>query len=412
VAAILQPAPVVNAGDEPTGDWPTFRGSPQRTGSIDADDPGATEPRIVWRYRLPQPGDIHASPAAAGDAIICAAAHATATGDRTFGRLYCVHPRSGKLLQSIDVPRSGISSPAVRGPLVILGEGFHEDQDCRLRIADRRTGSVVASFPTASHVESSPALDGARVYFGAGDDGIYGVDLGDGHSPRQLWHVEGYHVDAGPLVAGETVYTGSVEGDRFRVLCLLAIDAASGAIRWKRPITLPSMAAPAIDSARVFFTLSNGKLNRDAEKPAGAVYCADARTGEWIWEVATSAGQYATPVCWKERVFVAGGDGVCRCLRQHDGGEDWQTPLGQRVVASPVVSGGAMMVLTEQGQLVKLDAASGRILWKFEGMEQYVTSGDVYASPILAHGRVYVCAGGHLFCIGDHREGEAPAEPR
>ena len=162
---------------------------------------------------------------------------------------------------------------------------------------------------------------------------------------------------------------------------------------------------------RVFFTLSNGKLNRDAEKPVGAVFCADARTGERLWEVATSAGLYTSPVCWKGRVFVAGGDGVCRCLRQHDGGEVWQTPLGQRVVASPVVSGSGMLVLTERGQLVKLDAASGRILWRFEGMEEYVTSGDVYASPILMRRRVYVCAGGHLFCIGDRREGEARAEP-
>ena len=224
--------------------------------------------------------------------------------------------------------------------------------------------------------------------------------------------MEGYHVDAGPLVAGETVYTGSVEGDRFRELCLLAIDTASGAIRWKRPVTLPAMAAPAIDSGRVFFTLSNGKLNRDAEKPAGAVCCADAGTGALLWEIVTSGGVYASPVCWKERVFVAGGAGVCRCLRRHDGGEVWQTPLRERIVASPVVSGGGMLVLTERGQLIKLDAATGWIFWRFERMEEYVTSGDVYASPILVRRRVYVCAGGHLFCIGDRREGEAPAEPR
>src|SRR5262249_13768831 len=179
-AAFRQPAAPPMPGDDPTGEWPTFRGNDQRTGSLDGYDPGPVEPRIVWRFRLPQPAELHASPAAAGEAIIITAAHTTPTGDRSFGRLYSVHARSGKLLQTIGLPRAGISSPAVRGPLAILGEGFHEDQECRLRIADRRTGSLVGSFPTASHVESSPALDATRVYFGAGDDGVYALELGDG----------------------------------------------------------------------------------------------------------------------------------------------------------------------------------------------------------------------------------------
>src|SRR5262245_7560290 len=154
-AAFRQPAAPPMPGHDPTGEWPTFRGNDQRTGSLDGGDPGPVEPRIVWRFRLPQPGDIHASPVAAAEAIIITAAHTAPTGDRSLGRLYSVSARSGKLLQSIDLPRAGISSPAVRGPLAILGEGFHEDQECRLRVADRRTGALVGNFATASHVESS-----------------------------------------------------------------------------------------------------------------------------------------------------------------------------------------------------------------------------------------------------------------
>jgi outer membrane protein assembly factor BamB len=172
------------------------------------------------------------------------------------------------------------------------------------------------------------------------------------------------------------------------------------------------MAAPAIDGGRIFFALSNGKLNRDADRPAGAVFCADARTGERLWEVATSAGLYASPVCRSDHVFVGGGDGLCQCLRQSDGGVVWKTPLGQRVVASPIVSGGAVLVLTERGLLARLDAATGRVVWRFDEMEEYVTGAAVYASPILVRGRVYVCAGGHLFCIGDRQVGEAGAAPR
>ena len=154
----------------------------------------------------------------------------------------------------------------------------------------------------------------------------------------------------------------------------------------------------------MFYTLSNGKLNRDADQPAGAVWCVDAATGERLWEIATAAGQYAGPVCYDRHVFIAGGNGLCQCLRQNDGGPVWQTPLGQRIVASPIVSGGAMFVMTQDGRLVKLDAATGRIVWDFDDIDEYVLNRDAHASPILHGGRIYLAAGGRVFCIGDRGE--------
>jgi outer membrane protein assembly factor BamB len=127
-------------------------------------------------------------------------------------------------------------------------------------------------------------------------------------------------------------------------------------------------------------------------------------TGERRWRVSTTAGHYAGPVCYREHVFIVGGDGLCQCLRQTGGGRVWQTPLGQRILASPIVSGGAMFVVTQDGRLVKLDAATGRIVWQFDEIEEYVSGRDAHASPILHGGRIYLAAGGRLFCIGDRGE--------
>jgi outer membrane protein assembly factor BamB len=205
-------------------------------------------------------------------------------------------------------------------------------------------------------------------------------------------------------MANGTVFVGSVPGERTREPHLLAIDAGSGEVRWRIAAPLPAMAAPAYDSVRVFFALGNGTFDRDADEPAGALVCIDAGRGRPQWEVRTSGSLYGSPACADENVFIVGGDGLCECLRQRDGQRVWQRPIGRRVVASPIVSGGAVYVVTVQGLLVKLDAATGREVWRFDDLEEYLADRDVFASPVLANGRIYLAAGGYVFCIRDRPE--------
>jgi outer membrane protein assembly factor BamB len=406
VMAAYQPhqSPSSSDGHFMSDDWPTFRFDARRTGSTDAADAGPKLPHVLWRFRCPGDARLYASPVVVGSEIIAIATQSDPTGGRLFNRLYRLDATSGKLIGSIELPRAGISSPAVRGPLVIVGEGYHEDRDCHLRVVDRRSGTVVGSLPTTSHVESSPALDGNKVYFGAGEDGVIGIELTDEGLPRPLWHRRGDHVDASPAVAGGAVYVGSVTGDAGQSPVLIDLDLATGGEIWRVPTALPAIAAPAVDSDRVYFALGNGKLNRDAERPAGALWCLSTKTGERLWEVRSPASLYASPVCSDKRVVIARGDGIIQCLHQVDGREDWQASVGGRVVSGPVVSGGAVYVLAESGLLVRLDATTGRERWRFSDLEEAAPAGDVRASPVLAGGRLFVAVGGYLFCIGDRGE--------
>jgi outer membrane protein assembly factor BamB len=404
-AAAYQPAPLPPARDrELTGWWPMFRGNPQRTGSLDPSETGPARPRLLWRFRCPDNALLYASPAIAGGEVVAVATQAGPAGD-LFNQIYRLDAATGELIQTIDLPRAGVSSPAIRGPLIIVGEGYHEDSSCRLWAINSRSGGTRGGFfPTASHVESSPALDGRRAFFGAGEDGVFGVGIGDTGAVARLWHVPGHHVDSSPVVADGTVFAGSVPGDANPQPAVLAIDGKTGYVLWTVPVPLPVIAAPAFDAGHLFVALGNGKLDRDAEHPTGAVWCLDGRSGNRPWAVTTTASIYASPVCQGGRVYVVGGDGLCQCLRQSDGSRMWQTPLNVRVVASPIVSGGAMFVQTQDGTLVKLDADTGREVWRFDGIEEYVTGHDAHASPVLAGGRIFVAAGGHIFCIGDRGE--------
>jgi outer membrane protein assembly factor BamB len=400
-AAVAYHHPQPPAAAEPTGAWPMFRGEGQRTGSINPADSGPARPHVRWRFQCRGDARVYASPALAGGELLVVANQSDPTGGRMFNRLYRLDAGTGALVHSLDLPRAGISSPVVRGSLVLLGEGYHQDRDCRLLVVDRRAGAVVGAVATASHVESSPALDGDRAYFGAGDDGVYGVEVGPDGRPQLLWHAGGDHVDAALLVVGGTVFAGSVPGEATRPPSLFALDAATGTEKWRVPTPLAALSAPAFDAGRVFVALGNGTLDRDADRPAGAVWCLDPATGHRHWEVSLPASVYAGPACRDGRVYVARGDGVCLGLRQSDGGTVWETPAGGRVVAGPIVSGGAMFVLTEQGVLTKLDAATGRVVWRFDDLEELAPDPDVQASPVLAGGRIYLAVGGKVVCVGD-----------
>ena len=67
-----------------------------------------------------------------------------------------------------------------------------------------------------------------------------------------------------------------------------------------------------------------------------------------------------------------------------------------------VVAGDKVYVLTVSGSLVCLASGDGAELWR-QSLE--VPDDDAYASPTLAGRRLYVAAGGKLYCLGERGGG-------
>jgi outer membrane protein assembly factor BamB len=98
-------------------------------------------------------------------------------------------------------------------------------------------------------------------------------------------------------------------------------------------------------------------------------------------------------------VYFGSTDGFFYCLRQSDGKFLWKVNLQDPIAASPVVAKGKAYVLTTTGVLACFNAADGNQLWRLDDLAEGVI--DAYASPILAHGRLYVALGGKVLCAGD-----------
>jgi outer membrane protein assembly factor BamB len=297
--------------------------------------------------------------------------------------------------------RAIFSSPAIHNGYVYIGEGYHQHQKCRLFCIDSHDGQLAWSFRTSSHVESPPTIADDRVYFGAGDDGVYCLSLPSqkGEKPKVAWQYKTIHADASPLVAEGKVFVGGVVGDVINNLKVVALDIATGAKLWERPADLPFPAAPSYADGVVFVSLGNGKLSGEAEQPRGAVWRLSAADGQKDWEFPLNSSVLTSPMVVDNRVYVVARNGECYGLDAASGQRVWKYDCGEDVVASPIVSGGRMFVVTAYGSIRCLDAKTGDEVWRFDHLRQ--SSPSVYSSPTLYGGRLYVAIGGKVYCVGD-----------
>ena len=152
---------------------------------------------------------------------------------------------------------------------------------------------------------------------------------------------------------------------------LVALDAATGATRWRRDIGTPARSAPTIADGRLFVTTIVDKL---------LALAADDGRQLWTHQAATSStsmlGQPAP--AYADGLVVAGfGSGELAALRAETGGVAWTDSLaaarGLNSVADlsairglPVMMEGRVYAIGLGGLLLANDARSGRRLWERE----------------------------------------------
>ncbi len=432
VGAYLQQTPRNAIAAEATDAWPTFHGNVGRTGAASDDDAGPRRPTILWTFAPKESTGrvlIHSSPAVVGNQVYVGAMHQMLGGSG--GVVYCIAAQAtaegappGERLWSFtagNTLKAVFSSPALVDGRLYIGEGYHQDQKCRLFYLDARRGDkAIGSIETGSHVESSPTIADGRLYFGAGDDGLLCVapptplpverpnwvegaesqkHIDPLAAPEVLWRVPGLHIDSSPAVADRRVFAGSVVGDEHQDLFAIAVHAKSGQVIWKIPSPLPLAGSPAVAAGRVFFALGNGKLNVDADKPEGRIWCLDARNGDRLWEFRAAGSILSSPAVLDGKIYNGSRDRHCYAIAETNGEVIWKRDLGEPIVASPVVTHKSIYVLTVGGTLYCLDSSTGEPIWRFDELRN--DEDDTYSSPTLAKGRLYIASGGKLFCVGE-----------
>ncbi len=366
--------------------WPRETGPPTPAGEVGeaAGGEAAIAPRLadvrVW-FETPDYDEVMSAVAVAGDRAYVGAGKQT--GFRSAGAVFCLDRASGKEVWRFDdggALKPVFATPAAAGGHVFAGEGLHTDAERRLFRLDAATGQPSWPNPvaTTSHTEGSPRVADGKVYFSAGDDGLYCVRAADG---KDIWHLKGdehkLHIDTPPAVANGRVFAGS----GYRTLALLCLDAGTGAEVWRVPVGLRSFGPPLVLGDKVVYGLGTGNLSEDlateAEEgvppekaAAGAVICVEAATGAEVWRFETPKSVHTDLAADARSVYAACRDGSVYALDRRTGKLRWRRSVGSALTAGPAVAsyaGGALTLavyaVSQEGLAACLSPADGAVLW-------------------------------------------------
>jgi outer membrane protein assembly factor BamB len=308
------------------------------------------------------------------------------------------------------LPGAGTSSPIILGQRVYLTcysgynvpgrpGGAMEQLKRHLLCLDAGDGKMLWTKDIASelpeqgnireghgYASSTPATDGERIYTFFGKSGVFAFDL-DG---KQLWQADvgtelnGWGSAASPVLSGNLVIiNASVESG-----ALVALDKKTGKEVWRARGMRESWNTP------ILVPTEGGKTEL-VVAIMGKVLGFDPATGEALWSCATDIPWYMVPslVANDGIVYCIGGRNGGGALAVRTGGKGdvtqthrlWTLGKGSNV-PSPLYHEGHLYWINDGLPIAYcVEAATGKIVY-----EQRIDRGDqVYASPILADGKIY-----------------------
>ncbi len=290
--------------------------------------------------------------------------------------------------------------------VVVIGYGF--DPGGAIVSLDPATGGERWRVAIDETPSSNPIVEDGVVYAGIGSlvggrSAVYALDAASG---ARLWRTDitNSSLPATPVdgvaLGGGGLYVNRADG------VVLALDAATGEERWETELPKPQRGTPVYEDERVFIAtgFDGAEIHalradtgdqiwavENPENPAtgatvlqgmlyvpfdgGDVVAYDAATGAERWRAATGvrSADDATgpspglPLVAGEVVYVTsnGFSGpATEALDAKTGAQRWITPIGEFSGTAPAQMGGLVLIGSDTGELVGLDAVTGAQAWR------------------------------------------------
>lgn len=263
-------------------------------------------------------------------------------------------------------------------------------------VAAWRNRAVAVNMRTGKKVWTRPVKDAApgtilvnnSLIISSADGAILALDPETG-SVR--WTATGKQRCSVPASAGHGMIFQPLDGGE-----LLALEPESGREVYRVTFAAP-IAAPVAVGDLVYVTDLNGTVTALAPADGSIVWQAR-KNGKAIW---SSAAVH------NGRLFVGHVNGELVCLEAASGRELWRYDCGEVLRASPLAVSDFVVIGSMAGSVVVLDAASGDIV------DQASLDGAISAAPITDGDRVIVATDkGYVTCYGTPYEQQAANDQR
>ncbi|RMG33054.1 MAG: serine/threonine protein kinase [Planctomycetota bacterium] len=328
---------------------------------------------------------------------------------------------SQNLRWKAELPGAGASSPIIAGGRVFVtsysgyGAGFDgrmEDLKRHLSCFDAETGKLLwqqtipAELPEDpyqgfltehGYASNTPVTDGERVFAFFGKSGVWAFDTGDG---KRLWHTDVGHESsnrrwgsaASPILFENLVIVNASEESQ----SIRALDKNDGHEVWRAEAALLELAysTPAVGKS------ADGREELVVGTP-GEVWGLNPRTGKLLWYAEAPFSGNLTPsvIIEGDVAYLFGGFRGSGSIAVRLGGSGdvtdshvlW-TSRESSYVATPVLYQGHFYWIDDRGIAHCMDTKTGRNVYQTRvALDAASRRGrPVYASPVVADGRVYV----------------------
>ncbi len=198
------------------------------------------------------------------------------------------------------------------------------------------------------------------------------------------WKLEtGKPIRAQPKVIGAHVYVASDSGYLYK------LDRKTGAEIWR--VDIATQAPPRIPTNQEktrwdrygSSVVAAGKRLYVASRDRN-LYALDRETGRELWRVAAGDIMTATPALHGDSVIFAAFDGKVSAVSVKDGKPRWTYDARLGVAGDVVVAGDRVLLGSRSYDLIALDAATGKELWK-----HYYWFSWIESPPVVRDGVVY-----------------------
>jgi len=293
-------------------------------------------------------------------------------------------------------------------------------------------------------VNNTPVSDGERIFFAAKKGQVIAVDL----KGSEIWKKSFTRIndagaempvqfDAPPVCGGGLVLAGTTRGT------LYALDAATGAEKWRYETGGVIIGSPNVIPGRMSFDRKDAKAQRkenpDAvivlDQSAGALHCLDIISGKLLWKTEGVERCDSSPGVGNGRIVfgscaaalhvysaadgkhlrdieiggdaqVAGGaaiaddfvfagvrSGSLICADAGTGDMIWSSAESQdQTFSTPAVTQDKVIYSSDNGFVYAVTRAEGRLLWSFK-------AGGLPTSPVAAQDKVAVSSDGVLYLL-------------
>jgi outer membrane protein assembly factor BamB len=208
-----------------------------------------------------------------------------------------------------------------------------------------------------------------QLVFIAGYNGKVYAYAADTLQSRWVYPTEG---NLGPIVSGvlisdNVLYVGDADGNVY------ALDAATGALKWKAVTGGEIWSSPSIDGTTLFVSSFDKK-----------VYAFDTATGAKKWDYATSSTNVAAPIIVNGTVYVGSLDRNIYALNEINGELKWKFSGDNWFWARPVELNGVIYAPNLDNKVYALDAVTGAKLVAFD------LAAQIASSPVIVNNQVIV----------------------